>query len=109
MAPADRQQEEQSVEITQVPALSPPCDTNIPAKAILVKDVSDSTPQNINPLTIEDLNKILDQSTQQARLCENVVLVSVEEYQKIVAHTTRDKVNPQEPPLASLQLLVPNL
>ena len=34
----------------------------------------------------------------QAQLCTNLVLVSVEELQKIVGYITRDKVNPQEPP-----------
>ena len=60
--------------------MSPPHDTSTPVEAIIVKDVLDNTPQNINPLTIEDLKKILDQSTLQAKLCENLVLVSVEEF-----------------------------
>ena len=56
-----------------------------------MKDVTKTTPQNINPLTAEDLKKILDQSTQQAKLCEKIVLVSEEEYQKEVSNT---KVQP---------------
>ena len=44
------------------------------------------------------MTKILDQSTLQAKLCENPVLVSVEEFQKAVVDITRDKVNTQEPP-----------
>ena len=47
-----------------------------------MKDVPETTPQNINPLTVNDLKKILDQSTKQGKLCENIVLVSVKEYQK---------------------------
>ena len=43
------------------------------------------------------MKKILDQSTLQARLCENLVLVSVDELQKVVAKITRDKVNTHEP------------
>ena len=78
--------------------MSPPHDTSMPAEAIIVKDVLDSSAQNINPLTTEDLKKILDQSTLQARLCENPVLVSVDELQKAIAEITRDKVNTQEPP-----------
>ena len=98
MATADKQQEEQSVEIPQVLAISPPHDTRTPIETIIVQDVSDDSPLNINPLTIDDLKKILDQSTLQARLCENLVLVSVEEFQKAIVDITRDKVNPQEPP-----------
>ena len=44
------------------------------------------------------MKNILDQSILQARLCENPVLVSVDELQKAVVDITRDKVNPQEPP-----------
>ena len=42
MATTDKQQEEKSVEITQVPTMSPPHDTNIPIETITMKDVSDS-------------------------------------------------------------------
>ena len=38
-------------------------------------------------MTVEDLKNILDQSTQQDKLCENIVLVSVEEYQKAMSDT----------------------
>ena len=62
-----------------------------------MKDVPNSLAQKINPLTAKDLNNILDQSTLQARLCDNHVLVSVDELQKVVADITRDKVNTQEP------------
>ena len=79
---------------------------------ITMKDVPDKSCQNINPLTAEDLNKILDQSTQQEKLCTNPVLVSVDELQKVVADTIRDKVNSQELPsiisiATSVQLLMP--
>ena len=52
----------------------------------------------INPLTVEDLSKILDQSTHQAQLCTNPILVSVEELQKLVDKLKEAKVPPQEPP-----------
>ena len=114
MATTEEQQTKQSVQDTQMLATSPPHDTSTPAKTIIVKDVPDSSSQNINPLNVEDLKKILDQSTLQARLCENPILVSVEELQKAVADITRDKVNTQEPrstiPLAtSAQTLVQTL
>ena len=87
-----------SVPDTQLPPLSPPHDTSTPANTIIVKDVPDNSSQNINSLTIEDLKKILYQSTLQAQLCNNPVLVNVDELQKVVADLTRDKVNTQEPP-----------
>ena len=68
------------MEDTQVPAMSPPHNTRTPIEAIKIQDVLDNMPQNINQLIAEDLKKILDQSTQQARFCENLLLVSVEEF-----------------------------
>ena len=56
-----------------------------------MKDVTKTNPQNINPLTTKDLKKILYHSIEQVRLCENIVLVSVEEYQKALFDT---KVQP---------------
>ena len=91
-------QQDQSVQDTQLPPPSPPHVTITPIDTITVKDVSDTFSQNINPLTTKDLKNILDQSTQQEKLCKNLVLVSVDELQKVVADTTRDKVNPQEKP-----------
>lgn len=78
--------------------MSPPHDTSIPIETITVKDVLDNSTKNINSLTVEDLKKILDQSTLQAKLCENPVLVSVDEFHKVVTNCPWDKVNPQEPP-----------
>ena len=65
---------------------------------VIVNDVRNNLAQDINPLTREDLKKKFDQSTHQAKLCDNLVLVSVDELQKVVADITRDKVNTQEPP-----------
>ena len=98
MATTKEKQEEQSVQDTQMPTMSPPHDIRKPVDTITIKDVPDSSSQNINPLTVEDLKKILDQSILQARLCENLVLVSFYELQKVVDDITRDKVNTQEPP-----------
>ena len=80
-----------------MPSVSPPHDTSVTTKTINVKDVSNTLAQNINPLTSEDLKKILDQSTLQANLCDNPILVSVEELQKAVTKVTREKVKTQEP------------
>jgi hypothetical protein len=77
---------------------SPPHVATPPAGSVIVKDVPDTSGQNINPLTIEDLKKILHQTTLQSELCSNPVLVSGEELQKAMAETTKTKVNPQEPP-----------
>lgn len=83
---------------TQMSSASPPHDTSAISKIITIKDVSDASTQNINPLIADDLKKILDQSTLRAQLCRNLVLVSVEELQKVVTKVIRDKVNTQEPP-----------
>ena len=71
-------EQEHSVQDTQ---LSPPSlpHTITPIETIKIKDVADTSCQNINPLTIEDLSKILDQSTQLAQLCSSPILVNVNE------------------------------
>ena len=61
---------------TQIPPPSPLHATITPVETIKIKDFIDASCQNINPLTAKDLSKILDQSTQQARLCTNLVLMS---------------------------------
>lgn len=91
-------QKDQSVQDTQLPPPSPPHVTITPTDTIIVKDVPNTFAQNINPLTVEDLKKILDQSTQQEKLCTNPILVSVDDLQKVVAEIIGDKMNPQEPP-----------
>ena len=58
-----------------------------PTEEVIVKDVTETVPQNINPLTIEDLKKILDQSIDKATFCKNIILVSEEEYQKALFDT----------------------
>ena len=83
---------------TQLPPASPPHSTIILAKTIKIKDVIDTTSQNINPLIVEDLSKILEQSTHQAQLCTNPILVSAEELQKTVDKVKEGEVQPQEPP-----------
>lgn len=49
---------------------------------VKVKDVFDTTSQNINPLKKEDMQKILIDSTTKAQLCSRPVLVSVDEIEK---------------------------
>ena len=72
--------------------------TPTPRDLVVVQDVPHTSSQNINPLTIEDLKRILHQTTLQAQLCANPILVSVKELQKAVANINKEKVNPQEPP-----------
>ena len=79
-----------------MPSVSPLHDTTKNIETITIKDVSNPSTQNINPLTAEDLKKILDQSTLQAKLYENLLLVSVEELKKVVIEVTREKVHTQE-------------
>ena len=94
----EEQHQEQSVQDTQLPPPSPPHTTPTPIESVTIKDVPDTSSQKINPLTIDDLKNILHQTTLQSQLCKNLVLVSVEELQKIVVKITKKKVNPQLPP-----------
>ena len=87
---------------TKMPHPSPPHVAITPIETIIVKDVTKKSCQNLNPLTTKDLFKILDQSTLQARLCTNPILVSVDEIQKVVVDPSRVKVNPQEPHFVSI-------
>ena len=63
---------------TQLPPLSHPHGTHTPTKNMMVKDVANNSGQNINPLTTEDQKKIIHQSTLQAQLCNNPILVNVD-------------------------------
>ena len=100
MATIEELQEENGVQDTQMPSMSPPHDTNEPTKIIIVKDVFYSSAQNIDPLTREHQNQILDQSIVDARSGKNIILVSIDELHKVVADITRDKVNTQEQPFS---------
>lgn len=91
------EQQEKNEQDTQLPPPSPPHVTITPIETIKVKDVVDTSCQNTNPLIVEDLSKILDQSTQQAHLCTNLILVSVDELQKVVVDPKEVKVKTQEP------------
>ena len=79
------------MEATPVLSLIPPLIS--PTIEVIVKDVTETAPQNINPLNTKDLKKILDQLTEQAKLCKNIVLVCEEEYQKALSDT---KVQPSK-------------
>ena len=70
---------DQSVQDTKLPPAIPPHVISTPIDTITMKGVPKKSCHNINPLTIGDLRKILDQSTQQEKLCTNLVLVSVDE------------------------------
>ena len=85
---------------TQLPPLSPLHDTTTPENTISAKDVRENLAQNINPLTRKDLKKILDQSILKCQLCNNPILVTTDELQKVVVDLTRKKVNTQEPPFS---------
>ena len=73
-------EQEQSVHVTQLPPPSPPHSTFTPIERIKIKDITNTSSQNINPLTAEDLTKILDQLNQQAQLCTNPILVVLKSY-----------------------------
>lgn len=59
----DQQQEEHIVQDAKILSINPAHDTNLTIETIIFKDVPKILAQNINPLTIEDLKKILEQST----------------------------------------------
>ena len=56
---------------------------NPQANTIKIKDVFESTIQNINPLTKEDLQKILIDSNTKSQLCNHTILVNVDEIEKV--------------------------
>lgn len=51
---------EHNAQDTQLPTMSPQHEKSMPIDTITIKDVPNNSPQNINPLIIEDLKKILD-------------------------------------------------
>ncbi len=83
---------------TQLSPPSPPHAIITPAEIVKIKDVTDTSSPNINPLTAEDLAKILDQSTLVSKLCSSPILVSVDELENPVAKIKVFKVKTQEPP-----------
>ena len=91
---------------TQLPPPSPLHSIITPAEIIKIKDFVDTSSQNINPLTAEDLTKILDQATHQAQLCTGPILVSVDELQKSVDTFKAAKVSPQEPPKTTQNTII---
>ena len=72
--------------------MSPQHELHIDTNTINIKDVSDTITQNINPLTEEDLKKILVESTTQEKLCEHHVLVSVDEIEKANKAFAREEI-----------------
>ena len=79
------------MEATPVPRKSPPHTS--PIVEVIVQDVIETIPQNINSLTTKDLKKILNQSIDKATFCKKIVLVSEEEYQKALSDTKSQPSN----------------
>ena len=52
-------------------------------------------------MIVDDLTKILDQSTQAVRLCTSPILVNVDEFQKSVEKLKEVKVKTQESPMTT--------
>ena len=75
---------------------NPPQETSANVEIVKIKDVSKTIAQNINPLIEDDLKKILVESTTQAKLCENLVLVSVDEIEKIDKVSIGEEVQTKE-------------
>ena len=66
MATANQQKTYQRVQDTQLLPPIPPHVTPTPTNLVVVQDVPDTSGQNINPLTTEDLKNILHQTTLQS-------------------------------------------
>lgn len=93
----NKQQLEKSVQDTQMSSTDPPHVISASTETVIVKDVSNPTNQNINPLIEEEyLKRILFQSTLQTKLCGNHVLVSVHEIQKSESMIVGEEVKTQE-------------
>lgn len=88
----EEKQTKQSVQDEQLLSDSPPSETSTNIEIVKVKDLSKTISQNINPLTQDDLKRILLKTTLQAKLIDNPILVSVDEIQKIDTITTREEV-----------------
>lgn len=74
-----------------MPSVSPPyVDQESQQDAIKIKDVSDNTMHNINPLTEDYLKRILQDSNLATKLCTNPVLISTD---KIDKASTGEKQN----------------
>ena len=83
---------EQSVHDIQMSSASPQQVISENTKSFTIKDVSNTTDPNINPLLEEYLKRILIPSIVQAKLCDNPILVSVNEIQKLETMTRWEEV-----------------
>lgn len=59
--------------------------------SIQIKDFPDNFAQNINPLTDDDIKKILKDSTMVAKLCSNPLLVRTNKIEKVEVATVGEK------------------
>ena len=89
---ATTREEKQDV---QVSSANPPHTNQVSQwDSMLIKDVLDTSKKNVNPLTKEDLKKILIEYTIKTQLCTHPVLVRVEKIEKVELASIREK--PQE-------------
>lgn len=77
-------------------SFSPQHELNIDIDTVMVKDISNTITQDVNPLIEEDLKKILIESTTQEKLCENPILVSVEEIENTNKEFVGEEIKTQE-------------
>lgn len=98
---ATTEDEQQDVEDVQVLSVSPPHIGQVSQHELVqIKDVDDNSTQKINPLTEEDLKKILKDSTTTTQLCSNPILVRVDEIQnaKVASIGENPKYTSNVPP-----------
>ena len=87
---ATTREEKQDV---QVSSANPP-NTNQVSQwdSMLIKDVLDTSEKNVNPLTEEDLKKILIDYTTTTQLCTHPILGRVEKIEKVEPGSIREKL-----------------
>ena len=87
---ATTREEKQDV---QVSSANPPHTNQVSQwDSMLIKDVIDTSEKNVNPLTKEDLKKILIDYTTTTQLCTHPVLVSIENIEKVEVGFIREKL-----------------
>ena len=86
---ATTREEKQDVQVSS--AIPPHTNQVSQWDSMLIKDVLDTSEKNVNPLTEEDLKKILIDYTTTTQLCTHPVLVRVEKIEKVELGSIREK------------------
>lgn len=81
----EEKNQEQNIPNVHMLSVSPPHVDKVDQQVEIVKtkDVSENSTQNINPLIEEDMKQIFIDTTTKEKLCSHLVLVSVDEIEKV--------------------------